>query len=145
MEVENTPPPPVLHQPGMDRVNEDLIVRRLRLNIRWLVLNNKLIHDKICDFTFLPFLQQFRDLRGCSFCKIRVKLHTGCTPSGFNSLAARRTFPFCFQYVNLAIIGRGLFFDQGGSKNGQCTFGIFWEDCYTPKISRVVCNKVRLF
>ena len=35
--------------------------------------------------------------------------------------------------------------NQGGSKNGRRTFGIFWEDCYAREISRFVCNKVRLF
>ena len=35
--------------------------------------------------------------------------------------------------------------NQGGSKYGQRTLKIFWEDWYAREISRFVCNKVRLF
>ena len=53
-----------------------------------------------------------------------------------------------WEYAELAKSDCAGYFDglkQGGSKNGQRTFGIFWEDCYAREISCFVCNKVRLF
>ena len=43
--------------------------------------------------------------------------------------------------VKLDVIGM----HQGGSKNGQRTLKIFWEDWYAQEILGFVCNKVRLF
>ena len=31
-------------------------------------------------------------------------------------------------------------FTEGGSKHGECTFGILYEDCYAWDIPRFICN-----